>query len=83
MHRFFYPGLFSYVPGFGVIGSLLFGIGVFSLAKRYMVARPNSLETPQKKLDPLEILTERFAQGELSVEEFEERARTLEAHRGR
>lgn len=81
MYRFMYPGFFGFMPGLETIANLLIAVGIFSFMRHILLSRRKELELPEKRPDPLEILTERFAHGELSVDEFEERAKALEAHR--
>lgn len=81
MYRFMYPGFFGFAPGLGTIANLLIAVGIFSFMRHILHSRRKELDISEKKPDPLQILTERFAHGELSVEEFEERAKALEAHR--
>jgi len=62
-------GLRHFVPI--IIGWILFCAIVFGIAMWLVIPR-------SKKRRPLEILTERFAKGEISKEEFEERRRLLD-----
>lgn len=60
---------------------LIFLVGLMVSILWY--ARKSRRQKPQENLprDPLEILTERFAKGEIDVDEFESTVSILEAHR--
>jgi len=79
-----YPGFFGFNPWFGLVGMyvpliVLFGLMVSILWYARKSRRQKLPEnTPP---DPLEILTERFAKGEIDVDEFESMVSILEAHR--
>jgi putative membrane protein len=52
-------------------------VGIVMLIRYLWFAQKKGLSTPDKK-DPMEILKERYAKGEIDTQEFEERKRTLE-----
>lgn len=84
MFRFMYPGFFGFNPWFGFVGlymPLIFLVGLMVSILWY--ARKSRRQKPLENLprDPLEILTERFAKGEIDVDEFESTVSILEAHR--
>jgi len=54
-------------------GALIFGI---IMLVRYLIAGQSG--TTSTKIDPIAILKERYARGEISYEEYEERKRNLE-----
>ncbi len=64
--------------GFGGIIMILFWviiiIGIIALVKLLLTSKPAEA---QLKDTPLEILKRRYAQGEITKEEFEEKKRTL------
>lgn len=52
--------------------------GVIIVAIRWLGLSGSSLRPGSRSGDPIEILRERFARGEIDKEEFDERRRTLE-----
>lgn len=84
MYRFMYPAFFGISPCFRLVGMyfpviVLFGF-MFSIL--WYVQKSRHQKNEENKVeDPLEILTERFAKGEITIEEFESMAATLESHR--
>lgn len=79
-----YPAFFGISPWFGLAGmyfpvivlfGFMFAILWYVRKSRHQKNRENRVE------DPLEILTERFAKGEITIEEFESMVATLESHR--
>jgi putative membrane protein len=67
---------------FGGIVMVLFWaaiiVGIF-LVIRYLVSGPRGGAGTTRGADPMDILKERYARGEIGTEEFEERKKTLEA----
>lgn len=68
--------------GFGGITMIFFWliiiIGVI-LVVRYFTAGQGSGTIAKRERDPMEILRERYARGEIGTEEFEERRKILES----
>ena len=66
--------------GFGWIAMILFWgliiIGIFLVIKHLTSGR--SVNPPPAESDPLQILKERYARGEIDTQEFEERKKMLE-----
>jgi len=82
MHRFFYPGFIGLYPGFGIIGNLFLIAGIFGLVRLFTRTRRKELPKEEHKEEPsaLQILTERFAHGLITIDEFEASVELLEAH---
>ncbi len=82
------PGGFGYwghpMMGFGWIFGFLFMLLVIALivaaivfVLRWLCVGPTGITGGPARPDPLDILKERLARGEISVEEYEERKRAL------
>ena len=66
--------------GVGWIAMLLFWIVIIAgtvLLVRYLPAGHGGEDAARKDRDPLDILKERYARGDIETEEFEERKRIL------
>lgn len=65
----------------GLLMMALFWAGL--VAAIYVVVRTGGgSRTPPRRSKALDILAERFARGEISAEEFEERRKVIETHAG-
>lgn len=73
-------GMFGWGPGFGLIFMILFWaliiLGIFAIVKWLMGTSGDSGTPPPKTAR--QILEERYAQGEIDREEFEQKRRDLE-----
>lgn len=79
-----YPAFFGISPWFRFAG-MYFPVIVFfcfMFAILWYVQKSRHQKYGENRVeDPLEILAERFAKGEITIEEFESMVATLESHR--
>lgn len=83
MHRIFFPGFLGLYPGVGIIGYIVILAAIFGIARvLFLRAKPKDLphDLPKDKPSALDVLTDRFAHGEITIEEFESRVQALEKH---
>lgn len=85
MHRFFYPGFIGFYPGIGIIGNLFLIAGILGLARLFIRTRRKELpkeehEGHKEEPSALQVLTERFAHGLITIDEFEASVQALETH---
>lgn len=63
--------------GFGMMGGGLLGLVLLGILIYFIVGQINNNSLSNKRKDPLEILKERYARGEISEQEYEEKRRFL------